>query len=155
MRRAAPRVFALAAAAVVSAALAMGLAITGTPGRARARRFDQLRISDLMTLSARIEAYAKAHGTLPPTLSASAGTGMPVRDRDPQTRQPYGFTATADRAYTLCATFALASTEADDLPPQAALAYGVAGERWDHPPGRHCFDFTIDAKPGPLAPPPP
>jgi hypothetical protein len=143
MTRASPRVFALSAAAVVIAALAMGLAVTGTPGKARKLRFDQMRTSDLMTLSDRLETYVQSHGKLPAALSATAGTRTPVHDHDRQSGAPYEFIVKGDNAYALCANFALASTEADDLPPQAAEPGGAHG-RWDHPAGRRCFDFTVE-----------
>ena len=72
MTRAAPRLFAVSAGAVVVSALALGLATIGTPGTARKLRLDQMRVTDLISLSNQVNGYVRSHGTLPATLADAA-----------------------------------------------------------------------------------
>ncbi len=148
MTRAAPRVFAVSGGAVVVSALALGLATIGTPGNARKLRLDQMRVTDLISLSNQVNGYVRSHGTLPATLADAAVNSLDMRDHDPQTGASYEFIVKGDKSYDLCATFALPSSVADDLPPAAVTNLGLVGAargaapgRWDHPAGRHCFAF--------------
>jgi hypothetical protein len=122
--------FAFGMAAVVAVAVALGIAVLGSPALARARRLDALRTRDLSSLAGLTNQYWIRHQALPPDLETLARE--PEEDpfpADPETRAAYAYRITGDRTWELCATFAAADDP--DVPPGF----------WDHGAGEHCFAF--------------
>jgi len=124
-------------AAMIVAGLA-GLIAVGTPGRARTRQFDLLRVEALQKLSTRVETFQSQEGRLPAALAelrspapGRAGAGDPL---DPLTRAPYEYARTDSTHFTLCAVFAAE----DSLGPGGGL-----DPFWKHHAGRHCFGFGV------------
>ena len=115
-----------------------GLVVAGTPGRARTRQLDLLRIEALSRIESAIDVYARDEGRLPAALD-DLRSGDPMRYgsldlRDPVTRAPYEYAVTDSVRYSLCATFA----GADSLGMG-----GAVDTRWAHPAGRACFARTV------------
>ncbi|WP_035994358.1 hypothetical protein [Leptolyngbya sp. KIOST-1] len=133
--RAFDQAFAGAATVAVAAAIAAGFWVLGTPGRQRDIAADRQRVRDVATIAQRLhERYTAADDfELPDTLSAIDAPS------DPLTRQPYEYARIGDRTFELCATFATDSSthRLSDRTrnPEAA--------RWQHPQGRHCFEFDV------------
>lgn len=124
-------------AAMIAAALG-GLLVIGTPGRARVRQFDALRVSAIQNLSNELQAYAMREKRLPVSL-AELRTGGPnvyggFDPLDPETRLPYEYAVTDSMHYQLCAVF----TAADSVD-----AGGSVNAFWKHAAGRSCWSFTI------------
>lgn len=130
------RAFAAVATAAVVAAIAAGFWVLGTPGRQREIAADRQRLQDVGTIAQRLhERYLTDNDSfeLPATLDASE-----LRN-DPLTNQPYEYERLSDRDFNLCATFDTDSSthrlSSQNSNPEA--------ERWQHPEGRHCFEFDV------------
>ena len=130
------RAFAAVATAAVVAAIAAGFWVLGTPGRQREIAADRQRLQDMGTIAQRLhERYLTDNDSfeLPATLEASE-----LRN-DPLTNQPYEYERLSDRDFNLCATFDTDSSthrlSGQNSNPDAA--------RWQHPEGRHCFEFDV------------
>ncbi|MEO1403706.1 MAG: hypothetical protein AAFV72_21010 [Cyanobacteria bacterium J06635_1] len=131
--------FATVATVAVIAGIVAGFWVLGTPGRQRSIASDQRRLNHLQETASTLYWRAQDQGdsyTLPETLSASE------LGKDPITQQPYEYTRLSDDTYELCAefetdssTYSLRNRPADDA------------ERWDHPEGRHCFEFKLSEQP--------
>jgi hypothetical protein len=120
----------VAVIAIVIAAVVVGLFIAGSPAEQRQLRMDSRRVTDLQRLSRAVERYYRDSEKLPQDL-ATILNGWTSSDipKDPETEQDYAYEIISNRAYRLCADFALASRE-DEQP-----------EFWSHLSGRQCFAF--------------
>ncbi|MEA5448851.1 hypothetical protein VB780_09750 [Leptolyngbya sp. CCNP1308] len=134
------RAFAGVATAAVIAAIAAGFWVLGTPGRQREIAADRQRLQDVAAIAQRLhEQYVADDDSfeLPTTLDA-----IELRN-DPLTNQPYEYGKLGDRSFELCATFDTDSSthrlSNQDSNPEA--------ERWQHPEGRHCFEFDVTEYP--------
>lgn len=134
------RAFAAVATAAVIAAIAAGFWVLGTPGRQREIAADRQRLQDVATIAQRLhERYLGTNSNLalPETLVSED------MRYDPLTNQPYEYARLGDREYELCATFDTDSSThrlSNQNPPPEA-------QRWQHPEGRHCFEFDVDEFP--------
>jgi len=113
--------FGILGVASATAAVCLGLSVTGTPRVQRRIEADNRRIQDLRTIANSISSSA----TLPESLEKFGMT-------DPETKRPYEYLPKTGDRYELCATFAEASESG--APP-----YG--SRFWAHPAGRACFAF--------------
>ena len=138
--RAFDRAFAGVATAAVIAAIAAGFWVLGTPGRQREVAADRQRLQDIATMAQRLhERYLGTNSDLPLPTTLEADD---LR-YDPLTNQPYEYTRLSDRTYELCATFDTDSSThrlSNQNPTPEA-------QRWQHPEGRHCFEFDVDLFP--------
>lgn len=123
--------------AVMVAAVATALWITGGPGAQRLIRLDQRRVQDFERISTAVAGYAAKHDRLPPDLKTLAEQpGVSLQHADPVSGAPYVYEPGAGHAYRLCASF-----DTDT---------GVDGKdnwyerEWPHPAGKHCFDLNGD-----------
>ncbi|MBW4462678.1 MAG: hypothetical protein KME47_20945 [Nodosilinea sp. WJT8-NPBG4] len=130
------RAFAAVATAAVGLAIVAGFWVLGTPGRQREIAADRQRLQDVASIAQRLhEQYLADDDSfeLPATLDA-----IELRN-DPLTNQPYEYERLSDRDFNLCATFDTDSSthrlSAQESNPDA--------ERWQHPEGRHCFEFDV------------
>jgi hypothetical protein len=119
-----------------------GLAVAGSPGAERQRRFDERRVEDLRVIYGELlnqvvgadwrepQVAPVLRGPLPASLDDVAVRAMRQRPRvaDPATGAPYEYEVTGASTFRLCATFDAARDDPNDL-------------AWNHPAGRHCFDF--------------
>lgn len=138
------------AALVVLAAIVASFFVIGTPGDARAVRFDQQRVQDLQTLQWHVVEYWQAKDALPSELSDLVDSvrfaDVPV---DPDSGAQYGYRRVSELTFELCADFAR-GTDTDTI---TAVSYpdmypvgqaGVEGSDWTHGAGEVCFERTID-----------
>ena len=134
-----PAIFAGASAVAVVVAVVMGLVVVGSPGEARERGLDVVRVSNLRDIVRGVDVYWERSGSLPASLEAlSSERDIDIVSIvDPQTRAPYAFRTTGEKAYELCATFSL-----DAPTDQASLRTYPYRERfWRHQAGTYCFDL--------------
>jgi hypothetical protein len=110
--------FALAAVAGAALGIFFGLTVAGTPAEQRHMEADVRRVEDLRNVATAIT----ARRSLPASLSELPN----ARVADPETRQPYTFTANSTTEYQLCAVFA---------------APGGDGF-WAHQRGRTCYSLN-------------
>ena len=134
-----PAIFAGASAVAVVVAVVLGLVVVGSPGEARERGLDVVRVSNLRDIVRGVDIYWERSGSLPASLEAlSSERDIDIVSIvDPQTRAPYAFRTTGEKAYELCATFSL-----DAPTDQASLRTYPYRERfWRHQAGTYCFEL--------------
>lgn len=130
------RAFAAVATAAVGLAIVAGFWVLGTPGRQREIAADRQRLQDVAAIAQRLhEQYLADDDSfeLPATLDA-----IELRN-DPLTNQPYEYERLGDRDFNLCAIFDTDSST-HRLSDQNS---NPDAERWQHPEGRHCFEFDV------------
>jgi hypothetical protein len=116
--------------ATVTAAIAAGLSVLGSPTSARERRLDQRRVDDLSDIVFAIRDYQSTNRTLPPSLRDLQHSGRASSLLDPLTQQLYEYRALDNGRFELCAVFQQPSR------PSPAPRY------WAHDQGRQCFNRT-------------
>jgi hypothetical protein len=119
----------------MTAAIAAGLFLIGSPSAERMRRLDEIRVRDLMQLASAIDQYWKREEKLPASLDALAAVpGAAFRSTmDPATAEPYSYRTLDGSRYELCAEFEAQNTDDD-----------YSDRFWSHGPGRKCFE--VDAR---------
>ena len=124
----------------LTVAIAVGLWTVGSPGKARAERMDDRRVSHLNSIANAIDAYDDRVGRLPDNLEAlSADRNVHLAAiEDPETAQPYEYRVIDDATYQICATFQQAEHSED----RTRLRRGT--RFWDHEAGRHCFTVEVE-----------
>ena len=131
--------FGTAATALVTAVIAWGFVVTGSPDTRRQERLDERRVEDLQTIHREIQLLVRDPARpgelvrpLPATLEEAAHRAVDRRVTllDPETELPYGYRVVDATTYELTATFA-AERDAD------------RDVFWNHPASEHTF--TIDA----------
>ena len=140
-----PKIFAWAASAILLAVFVTTFVVVGTPAELRAKRLDDQRVSHLMQIQSEIFNYYSTKKTLPPNIEAlrSDVTGF-IPPADPETKQPYEYSATGTLSFQVCATFKTESKATQPGIREFAVVYGPTTENWAHGIGRVCFDRTID-----------
>lgn len=124
------RIAAFAAVAVVGAAIAVGLYLSGSPAEQRLLRLDERRVADLRSLSNALGHHVAETGRLPETLDALVdGRRLTRLPTDPATDEPYAYVVTGSYAFELCADFSRESSAS------------MQGDFWSHGAGRTCFSF--------------
>ncbi len=151
--------FVIAVCALVAIAIIVGFIIIGSPSQERARQFDRQRVNDLGILQSEIVSYWQRKNELPQSLDDLKNDfNNFTPPRDPETGQPYEYTAESPLRFTLCAHFNLADDETRHTSPSVkSRPYGSDSLTWQHGPGRACFERTIDPdyfKDGSRVPPP-
>jgi hypothetical protein len=137
-----PRRFGVGASLVGVLLVAGGLFWAGTPAGERVRQFDARRVDDLRLIYG--EAMRLSFGPgwnnpavplvqtapLPASLDDIARGAVGVRPRiaDPESGQRYEYRVISPTRFELCAVFGQARDEVRDV-------------AWNHPQGRHCFEF--------------
>jgi hypothetical protein len=125
---------------VMTAAVAFGLLLSGSPTQERARRFDDQRVNDLQQIAAGIDQYyLNVETKLPSSLDTLTGRReIYVRSIiDPGTKEPYGYKPLAATTYQLCATFETDSALNPNLAPDPINTF------WLHGVGKKCFDLEV------------
>ena len=139
------RSFALIAIIAVAIGIVAGFWVLGTPNRQRLIAADRKRIQDLRSIVWRLyEDAEKARDRGQPVALPESLEG---RDRttDPITKLAYEYHRLSETTYELCAEFA---TDSSTYPLSPAPRDGQEKD-WQHPQGRHCFEFDVteDASP--------
>lgn len=165
------KMFAWIAGFVVLTSLVGGFAIMGSPMTARAKRFDDRKVSDLQSIQWQIVNFWQQKGSFPKAMTdledSISGYRVP---RDPE-ELPYEYMVGEDTlskgvgtSFKLCATFNRSTIgEKDKLQGRGEYGYGggmsiqkpigaydsyggVGGiaDTWEHEKGRFCFDRKID-----------
>jgi hypothetical protein len=126
----------LGRAGVVAAAVTVvaGLFAAGTPGKARLRQLDTIRVDNLSRIASSIHAFWELHHELPADMEGFLRAGLLIENPgDPVTHLPYGYARIDSTTYHLYATFSTAdSVRADGT----AIAM-----RWRHSSGLSYFTF--------------
>jgi len=142
-----PKKLAWIVGAVVLASIGYGFVLAGSPAKQRDIRFDERRVNDLQNLQYAIVDFWQSRQELPAELSELdvLGYAMPA---DPATGESYGYTATGDLSFELCAEFAaeFAIDEGKDRYSYYTGPQGVATlpKGWGHKAQRTCFESVID-----------
>ena len=138
------RTFAAIVTAVVIASVIGGMWLAGSPGRARAERLDEQRVSDLQSIAQGVDIYWERYERLPVGLESLAAERevYVAAHVDPVTGAPYEYSPTGERSYELCAVFAGAGQ-----PERAARPYGEPERFWRHTAGRSCYSLQVHEQP--------
>ena len=142
------RILAVAATVVVIVSIIAGIALTGGPGAGRAERFDDERISNLVSISGYLEQYIMLNEEVPEDLSVLQGEYDFARiNADPRTGEPYTYEKVGDRSFKLCAIFETEGphmfTAVARLPVEFFGASRVVEPSAAEGPGTHRFQVTI------------
>lgn len=98
-----------------------------------------MRVSDLATLSRKVEEYRKQHHELPSGLDTLRADGLLSRvPKDPVTDSSYPYFPSGERSYRLCANFA----QPTDTTPPRYDEENIGHHSWKHGAGESCFDLT-------------
>lgn len=129
--------------AAVTAAIAAGFFIAGSPGKARLYRFDEEKISNLSFIQSEVTHYWQNKRVLPKNLDfltdSLRGITIP---KDPQTGEKYVYQIKNDLTFALCASFNKEGRAESTRGP--ILLSPPGNELWQHPAGNYCFERTID-----------
>jgi hypothetical protein len=117
--------------AVVLVVLAVGLLLSGSPAVARLHLLDAARVAELRAIGRSVDLYWTRSRRLPATLDELSTEGQPyLRQRDPESGEPYEFRVLSDSTYEVCARFGKESQ-------------GPTGDFWAHGSGRCCFILKV------------
>lgn len=140
------RAFGWGSSAVVVLLIALSFWYAGSPMYQRRVRLDEERVWDLQSLQSQIVLYWNDKGELPDDLHVLADTirgFMPPRD--PVSGGMYGYRATGDLRFELCAVFVEETPELlRGTQKRVRMPYGEALDVWEHGAGEWCFERTID-----------
>lgn len=120
--------------ALVVMAIVAGLWMSGSPMGARQLKLDERRIEALQRVRTVVEQFHDGNDSLPALDEIMTRAGEDSTwFRDVESGRPYEYTVKSDSTYELCAEFSRSSREGTRYWDPA----------WNHPAGRHCFDFRI------------
>lgn len=139
MRAATHRNWAVLATVVLTAAVAYGFHVVGSPESRRLEKLDERRVEDLRTIVRAMQDLVwdddadRLKRPLPTNLFTvrDDARGRRPSIEDPASGREYGFQVLDEHRYMLCAEF--------DTRRQGELQ-----AFWNHPAGTHCF--TIDVR---------
>lgn len=136
------KIFIWTISTIILLIIIIGFFVAGSPFKQRLIRFDRQRINDLSSLQWQIKEYWRLKTKLPATLNELRDniSGF-IPPTDPQTKESYGYQATDELSFELCANFNL-DAAADKFRP---TEYKNEQENfWDYQAGHFCFPRTID-----------
>ncbi|NEO31647.1 MAG: hypothetical protein F6K36_14670 [Symploca sp. SIO3C6] len=137
------RTFAFIATVAVVIGIAAGFWVIGTPHRQRQITADKERIRDLERIAQRL--YRQAEQTQNRGKVVELPEFLEERDLaiDQITNTPYEYRRQSSTTYELCANFDTdsATYRLKETPSQSSPEY------WQHPQGRHCFEFNVLEEP--------
>lgn len=124
--------------------IVLGFAIIGSPRSQRLLRYDNQKVSDLVSIQSQVIQYwQSSKGKIPQSLEdlkdSLAYYPLPI---DSQTSKPYEYRATGANSFELCAVFNLNATanQSSTLP----VVGTKRNDNWSYTAGRFCFQRTID-----------
>lgn len=122
-----------------------GFIYVGSPMKARAIRFDSLRVENLSNIQWQIINHWQQKGVVPSTLAETqdsiSGYRAPV---DPETGEAYSYEKTGNLTFKLCAKFSTSNDKTDIKETYRIYPAVGTNENWTHSTGTVCFDRTID-----------
>jgi hypothetical protein len=134
-----PFIMMIAAAVVVLISIIAGFFLIDSPAVARAKAFDQQRMSDITFVQGQVQNHYRINGALPDSLQTLVDEGDIIEDsvRDPQTKQPYEYRKIDAEQFEVCATFTT-DNKTDDSYDNGQF-YSPTGKPMLHGVGRTCF----------------
>ena len=138
------KLYGLAMAVVVTAAIVMGFFNSQTPNTIREMKLDETQISDLQQIQWKIEeALAVSSSTVPASLE-EAYDGFPIPEA-PEDRAAYSYEVT-EQGFNLCATFSRDSNTEQEMwgPTFDKTALIRNGNSWQYKEGRYCFERVVN-----------
>lgn len=135
------KVFLALAILVMVSSVSYGIFLIA-PWDQRTLRFDQRRVSDLISISRGVDAYWEDTGRLPESLNDLQNRRRTYIQsvEDPETDEPYEYRVVSEKGFELCATFNTDSASQDrEFPP--AFSERV----WEHSAGRVCFGLEAES----------
>lgn len=133
------------ASLIVIVSIVSGFFIMGSPATQRLLRYDQEKVDNLSSIQWQLISYWQNSGEIPEDIleieDSISGFEIP---RDRQTDEPYTYTKTGDRTFTLCATFNKESVERRQNVNQRLASQLKGVSNWEHEAGEVCFDREID-----------
>ena len=133
--------------AIILASIIYGIVIIGSPNAQKAKRLDETRVSDLMSIQNQI-VYTEWQnkGDIPTSLD---GLKDPINNYivpvDPDTKQSYEYRKISKNSFELCANFKTENKTTNTTVKTTPVYYnGIDSENWQHNSGRYCFTRTID-----------
>jgi len=138
------KLYGLAMAVVVTAAIVMGFFNSQTPNTIREMKLDETQISDLQQIQWKIEeALAVSSSTVPASLE-EAYDGFPIPEA-PEDRAAYSYEVT-EQGFNLCATFSRDSNTEQEMwgPTFDKTALIRNGNSWQYKEGRYCFERIVN-----------
>jgi hypothetical protein len=120
----------------VTAAIAAGIFLLGSPAEEHARRLDERRVQDLSGIARAVDVYWTRNTRLPASLETlRTETGANITIADPDTGMAYEFRPLEGEKYELCASFEGESRDS---------GRGVDAGFWSHRIGRQCFERSAE-----------
>lgn len=120
--------------------------LAGSPGEARAKRFDEARVQALNAITNAVTNYYDSYAKLPTSLAELDASNRQMYNQtldltDPQSGAAYEYRVvnTSTRQFELCAQFNVARKSQPTY-------YQPVQEIWDHAAGRDCFLRTAAVK---------
>ncbi|NEO97371.1 MAG: hypothetical protein F6K58_01380 [Symploca sp. SIO2E9] len=140
------RTFSFVATVAVVIGIVAGFWVVGTPNRQRLIAADRERIQDLERIARSL--YQQAEQTQNRGKVFELPELLEERDSNTDliTNTPYEYRRQSSTTYELCANF---DTDSATYRLQQAPS-GSSRENWQHPQGRHCFEFNVLEEPLPL-----
>lgn len=131
-----------AVTAVVGAAVAVTIALLGSPGEQRKQRLDALRVEDLQGIQQSVLSFTKLRKRLPDNLDGLASEpGYAPPRTDPQSGAVYEYEKLNRDTFRVCATFETSSYGGRDSSEQPYTG------TWSHHAGRECFEHRAEMVP--------
>lgn len=130
---------------VITSVLFVGLVgisiwLAGSPGEARAKRFDEARVQALNAITNAVTNYYVSNTKLPLSLAELDASNRQMYNQtldlvDPQSGAAYEYRVvnTSTRQFELCAQFNV------EKKTDSTVYYQPIQEIWDHTAGRDCF----------------
>ena len=148
---------------IVFIAIISGFMVVGSPGKQRAIRFDNQRVSDLQNIQWQIVSHWQQKGKLPNSLEdlkdSISYQSIPI---DPENNSSYEYIVKDTMKFSLCSSFSL---DSQDNKGKGDYSYGgnrtsprmmypIIGpsDNWDHKSSHSCFERTIDPEKYPVLP---
>lgn len=115
----------------VTAAVAAGMLVMGSPGEERARQLDERRVEHLAGIARAVDLYWTRHARLPASLDElGSEVGEDLIPSDPGTSASYEYRPLEGGRYEVCAQF-----DGDSPRPDQ----GARDDFWLHGTGRQCY----------------
>ncbi len=128
---------------IVLISIVWGFSVLGSPRTQKLLKYDELKISNLQSMTYGINNYFSSKGILPNTLEEISGGNYYVPLMDSQTNKPYEYKRTGNLTYEVCADFNSASNNKDSS-SNLPYMYDRNVTSWVHPSGYYCFAQTIN-----------
>lgn len=141
-----PRTMGLVSALVMLLSIGAGFTLIDTPMLARAKAFDNRRVSGIQELQFGVQNHHRRFGKLPESLEALRDADGMVRKHalaDPQSGVPYEYRVIDDLNYEICAVFTTDNRDTEESEYGYYDVRGPYGTRYLHGAERTCFTQNV------------